>query len=61
MGKWKNGSTILDWVLMEVVVQFHPPVTLLPEKSPRYKLDRRLDGSQSRSERCEERNISCPV
>jgi hypothetical protein len=42
---------------MEVSGQIQDAATLLPEKSPWYPLDRRLGGSQSRSERGgEERN-----
>jgi hypothetical protein len=33
------------------------PAALLPRKLPRYALDRRLDGPQSRSGRCEEKII----
>jgi hypothetical protein len=47
---------------MEVSGQLHAPATLLPDKrSPRYPLDRRLDGPQSRSGRCGETRNPLPV
>jgi hypothetical protein len=39
---------------MEVSGQFHAPATLPPGKVPRYSLDRRLGGPQSRSGRGDE-------
>jgi hypothetical protein len=39
---------------MAVVSQLHAPNANLPEKSPRYPLDRRLGGPQNRSGRCGE-------
>jgi hypothetical protein len=43
---------------MEVSGQLHAPAALPPGKEPRYALDRRLDGPQSRSGRCgEEKNL----
>jgi hypothetical protein len=47
---------------MEVSGQFHAPAALTPEKGPRYPLDRRLGGHQSRSE-CgdEEKKNAGPV
>jgi hypothetical protein len=42
---------------MEVSGQFHAPAALAPGKEPQYPLDRRLGGSQNRSERVgEEKN-----
>jgi hypothetical protein len=42
---------------MEVSGQFYVPDDLLPGKEPPYPLDRRLSGSQSRSERRGEEKI----
>jgi hypothetical protein len=44
---------------MEVSGQLHVPAALPPGKVPRYPLDRRLGGPQSRSGRCgEEKNLA---
>jgi hypothetical protein len=46
---------------MEVSGQLHVPATLSPGKEPRYPLDRRLGGPQSRSGRDgEEKNSQLP-
>jgi hypothetical protein len=46
---------------MEVGGQFHAPAALPPGKEPRYPLDRRLGGPQSRSGRGgEEKNSQSP-
>jgi hypothetical protein len=44
---------------MEVSGQLYAPAALPPGKHPRYILDRRLDGSQSRSGHCGV-EVSCP-
>jgi hypothetical protein len=41
--------------------QLHPPAALPPGKEPRYPLDRRLGGPQSRSGRCGEEKILDPT
>jgi hypothetical protein len=38
---------------MDVTGQLHAPAALPSEKSPRYPLDRRLGGSESRPRRCD--------
>jgi hypothetical protein len=46
---------------MEVSGQLHAPAALPPGKAPRYSLDRRLGGPQSRFERCEgDKNLVLP-
>jgi hypothetical protein len=45
---------------MEVSGQFHALVALLPGKSPRFPLDRRLGGPQNRSGLGGEREIPSP-
>jgi hypothetical protein len=46
---------------MEVSGQLHAPAALLTGKSPRYPLDKKLGGPQSRSERGdEEKNSQSP-
>jgi hypothetical protein len=45
---------------MEVSGRLHAPAALSQGKSPWYPLDRRLDGSQSRSGRSEEKNSQPP-
>jgi hypothetical protein len=48
----------LTSALAGVSDQFHAPATLPREKSPRYPLDRKLGGPQSRSgRRGEEKNL----
>jgi hypothetical protein len=46
---------------MEVSGQLHAPVALLQGKSPRYALDRRLGGPQSRPGHYREEKILAPV
>jgi hypothetical protein len=46
---------------MEVSGQLHAPAALPPGKSPRYLLDRRLGGPQSRSGRGGEEKNSQPL
>jgi len=46
---------------MDVSGQLHASAALLPEKEPRYQLDKRLGGLQSRSGRGgEEKNSQSP-
>jgi hypothetical protein len=45
---------------MEVSGQLHAPAALPPGKDPRYQLDRRLGGPQSRSGRGGEEKYSQP-
>jgi hypothetical protein len=46
---------------MEVSGPLHVPVALPPGKKPRYPLERRLGGPQSRSGGCgEEKNLTMP-
>jgi hypothetical protein len=45
---------------MEVSGQLHAPAALPPRKKPRYSLDMRLDGPQSRSGRGGEEKNSQP-
>jgi hypothetical protein len=53
MREWRYNSTILDFDTRWRWVASFPPRPLYSRgKSPRYHLDRRLDGPQSRSERC---------
>jgi hypothetical protein len=40
--------------------QLHSPAALPPGKEPRYPLDKRLSGPQSRSRRCGEEKSSLP-
>jgi hypothetical protein len=52
MGEWKYNSTILDHVTRwRWVISF----------APRFPLDTRLRGTQSRSERCEEEENDLPA
>jgi hypothetical protein len=60
MGKWRYRSIMLD-LGMEASGQLHAPVVLPSEKIPRYPLDRRLGGRQSRSERCGEKKNLLPL
>jgi hypothetical protein len=46
---------------MEVSGQIYSPAALLQEKSPRYKLDRRLSGTQRRSGRGSEEKFAAPA
>jgi len=47
---------------MEMSVQLHDPVALLPKKEPRYTFDRRMGGPQSRSGRGgEDKNLIAPL
>jgi hypothetical protein len=46
---------------MEVSGQLHTPAHFPPGKSPRYPLDRRLGGPQSRPGRLEEEQILDPT
>jgi hypothetical protein len=46
---------------MEMSGQLHAPVALSPREKRWYRLDRRLGGPQSRSERGGEENISQPL
>jgi len=46
---------------MEVSCKFYAPAALPPGKSPRYPLDRRVDGPQNRSGRDDEENNSYPL
>jgi hypothetical protein len=49
MGEWMYKSTYSrPQYLLEVSGQLHSPAALPPGKSPRYPLDRRLGGPQSR-------------
>jgi hypothetical protein len=52
MGEWMYRSTF-SWPrhYLEVSGQLHAPAALPPGKSPRYPLDRRMGGPQSRSGR----------
>ena len=42
---------------MEVSCLFHAPAAIYLEKEPRYSLDTRFSGSQSRSGRCREKSL----
>jgi hypothetical protein len=44
---------------MELNSQLHAQTAFTQERAPRYPLDRRLGGPQSRSGRCREENIPC--
>jgi hypothetical protein len=53
MGEWRYSSTIIDLSIRWRWVFSFTPRPLYPRgKRPRYPLDRRLAGPQSRSERC---------
>jgi hypothetical protein len=60
MGKWRYSSSFLDLGTRWRRVVSFTPLPLYPrKKSPRYPLDRRLGGLQSRSGRCgEEKNLA---
>jgi hypothetical protein len=45
---------------MEISGQLHAPAAFPREKSPRYPLDRRLGGPQSRCGSCEEKTVVLP-
>jgi hypothetical protein len=59
--EWRYSSTILD-LSTRYSGQLHAPAALPPGKQPppRYPLDRRLGGNQSRLDAVERRKISCP-
>jgi hypothetical protein len=59
MGEWRYSSTILDLgTRWRWAISFTPRMLYPRGNCPRYPLDRRLSGPQSRSGRCgEERNL----
>jgi hypothetical protein len=62
MGEWMHRSTFLDLgISWRWVVRFTQRPLYPQGKSPRYRLDRRLGGPQSRSGRCGEEKILDPA
>jgi hypothetical protein len=63
MGKYplRNVNFVKYYAMkMDESGQFHDPAALSPGKSPQYLLDRRLGGTQRRSERGGEEKNSLP-
>jgi hypothetical protein len=60
VGEWRYSFSFLELgTIRRQVVSFKPQPLYLQGKNPQHPLNRRLAGSQSRSERCgEEKNFA---
>jgi hypothetical protein len=62
MGKWRYSSAILYFATgRSLSGQLYAPAALTARKNPRYLLDGRLRGLQSRSGRCMAEKSAIPV